>query len=64
MITQDRIRILGWAQLGNKNYQHIGMEWWTDYLAAGEDNEKLTKEVELNRQILVQYLSTYADKDK
>ena len=61
MMNQERIRVIGWAQLGNKNYQHIGMEWWTTHLDV---DPALQKTVDQNKQVLVKYLETFADKDK
>ena len=30
-ISNQRIRILGWAKLGEQGYQHMGFEIWTQY---------------------------------
>lgn len=60
MMNQNRIRILGYAGLGNCNYQHIGMEWWTSHLNS--DDPRIVNESENNRQILLKYLRTHAKK--
>jgi hypothetical protein len=54
-MSQGRIRILGWAKLGEIGYQHMGFEIWTQYGKPGEYD--FTKE---NAEA-VQHIETYMD---
>jgi hypothetical protein len=44
LMSCDRIRLIGWANIGDVKNQHIGLELWSNYPGLETDSDKKCRE--------------------
>lgn len=57
LFMQEKIEVVSVEELGNPDYQHLQIKFWTKHLASETSENKL--KTEIAQKTLMQYLDTH-----